>query len=755
MKEMKKIRAIAHKILALGGFHAYIFTAGPTSPLLIVTLILMTTVLFIKFVYKKSYMFLMFPLASGLLFLPMRLFYWDKTDYVNRINNLLLISLLVILFLIIKEFKLLKKFLFFFNRLSLKKRSLYIFIVVEILFILSAFVITEKGVTMSGDEPHYLAVSQSIAQDGDLNVFNQYAREKYREFIDVHLTHHARVGKGFKRWFSYGHLPGLSVTLAPFFTVKISHPLLYFLIRAFLGIFGALLAVLIYRMSLKLWKHRNLSIFITAAFTFTAPVFFHSIHVFPELQAALLILAALHLLLFAEKQTNRTVLTAGFLLAITVFWGIKYSIFIFLFSAGFFFYFIFKKKEPKKAVLLVLFPILFQLLFFYYLYFAHGNFDPMSIYNGVMTDAQNIEYNANMQKIPLQKRVETMLGIFFDQRDGLMLYNPFYLFFFPGLILALRKFKTYLPHLLIAAVGFGFILFMGYSTVRAGYCPQGRYLVPAAWALMLFAVIYRNETHNRFFKQLFYYVPLYSITVTVYQAIHPFTLYQDATHTYLNRPGLMFQQWGNLHFNIPDLLPSFVKVPGNFTYAPNIVFLVLAAIFILVSLKKMRHRSLKMGPPVLFAFLFLLTALFPRVPTYNPILVTKGDGIPFKIYGESPYPTRTAERKFPLAGIQNKSFTISTLEPAPSFFLAFENNETHTFHFSVSNFNRHVKEPDALPGKTQRIEIENPRYKKFGNRYFYRFHIQARPPIPANASLFVQFAAARHPLRNPQPAANF
>ncbi len=363
----------------------------------------------------------------------------------------------------------------------------------------------------------------------------------------------------------------------------------------------------------------------------------------------------------------------------------------------------------------------------------------MSIYNGVMTDAQKIEYEANMQKIPLQKRVETLLGIFFDQRDGLILYNPFYLFFFPGLIIAFRKFKTYLPHLLIASAGFGFILFMGYSTVRAGYCPQGRYLVPAAWALMLFAVIYRNETHNRFFKQLFYYVPLYSMGVTLYQVLYPFTLYQDATHTNLNRPGLMFQQWSNIHFNIPDFLPSFVKVPGNFKYAPNIVFLILVVVFILVSLKKMRHRRLSGGVPVLFVLFFLLTALFPRVPTYNPILVTKGDGIPCKIYGESPYPTRTPERKFPLAGIQEKSFTVSTLGPVPYFILEFENNETHTFHFTLSNFDRQLKEVDAFPGKTQRIEIANPRYKKTGPHYFYRFHIRVKPAPTGDTSLFVQF----------------
>jgi hypothetical protein len=737
-----KLKSIAHKILALGGFHAFLFTAG-TGPLLITTLVIMTAVLFAKLVYKKSCMHLLFPLASGLLFLPMKLFYWDKADYVNRINNLLLISLLLIGYMAVKEFKLLPRFIRSFTRLSLKKQCVYIFIFVEILFILSSFIITEKGVQPGGDEPHYLVVSHSIARDFDLNVFNQYARDEYREFMDVPLAHHARVGKGFKRWFSYGHLPGLSVTLTPFFIFKIPHPLLYFLIRSYLGLFGAMLAVLVYRISLKLWKHRPLSIFVTAVFAFTTPVFFHSIHIFAELQAALLIISSLYLLLFAEKKTGLTVLIAGLLLSVTVFWGMKYTIFILLLSGGFFFYFIFKKREWKNAFLMVLFPVLLQVLFFYYLYNAYGNFDPMSIYNGVMTDTQKVAYNANMEKIPLQKRVETLLGIFFDQRDGLIPYNPFYLFFFPGLIIAFQKFKTYLPHLLIAAAGFGFVFFMGYSTVRAGYCPQARYLVPAIWALMLFAVIYRNETRNRLFKQFFYTIPLYSLFVTVYQVFYPFTLYQDATHTSLIRPGLMFQQWSNAYLNIPGFLPSFVKVPGNFQYVPNILFLVLILVFVIFSLLKIPRLKLNWIPPVLFGLLFLLTALFPRVPRYNPILLTRGDTSPCKIYGENPFPTRAEERKFPLVGTSNKSFTVSTLEPASAFVFEFENNGSKPFDFYISNFDRELKELKSPAGKTEKITVQSPRYKKFKNAYFYRFHIRVSPVSRISDSLFIQLYSNR------------
>lgn len=748
---MIKIKRIAiHKILLLGGFHAFILTLGVLHPLSLITCALMTASLLTKFILKKNYLLLLLPLASGLLIFPMKLFYWDRADLMDRIENLLIMALLASLFMVIQRFKLVKKFTVFFNRLPLKKRLIYIFVFAEILFILASYVIVDKGVVLGGDEPHYLVISHSIARDMDLNVFNQYARDQYREFIDTRLTHHARVGKGFKKWYSYGHLPGLPLTTAPFFIGKVSpHPLLYFLIRAYLGLFGALTAILFYLFALRLWKHKTLALFITAVTTFTVPIFFFSIHVFAEIQAALLVLAALYLLLFAEKQTNFKILLAGFLLSISVFWGLKYNIFIYLFAAGFFVYFFFFKKERKKAFLLVLFPVFFQAVFFYYLYFAYGNFDLMSIYNGIMTEAQKLEYERNMQHIPMMKRLETLLGIFFDQRDGLLLYSPLYFFFFPGLILAFKKFKTYLPHLLVSAAGFGYILFMGYSTVRAGYCPQARYLAPAAWVLMLFAVIYRNETKNVLFKKLFYYIPIYSVAVMVYQVLNPFTLYQSATHTNLNRPGLMFQEWSSLHLNLPDILPSFVKVPGNFVYLPNVIFLVLMVVLIGLSLKKMKGRKLTFLPPVLFGVIFIFAALFPRVPVYNPILQTKGDAGPCKIYGESRYPTKTAERKFPLMGKREFMFTLSTVKAAPSLVLELENNEATSYEVTVSSFDREIKKETVPASGMHRIVIEKPKYKKFGSNCFYRVHLKLSDSAPTKPSLYFQVYPARSQDRRP------
>lgn len=733
-------------ILVLAGTGSFVFHSPGVFSILTAVAVAVVLLAGLRYkTYKKKLWLLLLPFASGLMCFMMKLpaFYWDGPDFRERVDILLGFSLIVSLGLAVRRFRLMKKFYFFFNRLPLKKRLVLIFVVAELAFIAASVVMIDKGVKWGGDEPHYLVISHSLARDMDLNVFNQYARDEYREFVDVRLQHHARVGKGYKVWYSYGHLPGLSATLAPFFTVKTSLPLLYYLVRAYLGLFGAALAVLAYLFALRLWQNKTLAVFITGVFTFTAPVFFNSIHVFAELQAAFFILLSLYLVLYARKKSGGRFLLAGFFLGMTVFWGLKYAIFIFFFSAGFFFYYIIKKKEPAKAILFVVFPVLFMMLFLGYLYMAYGSIHPMNIYNGIMTPEQQEQYRLNMKSIPLQKRVETLLGILFDQRDGLFLYAPFYLLAFPGVILALKRFREYWPQILISGTAVLYILFLGYSTVRAGYCPQARYLAPVAWMFMLFSIIYYKETKNKTLKKIALYLPLYSFGVVLYQVFSPFTLYQSATHINLNRPALMFQEWSNIHIDFSSVLPSFIKVPGNFSYWPNIVFFVLLGAFIIWALQKTRARGtgVYLGGAAIWgtaAFLVAASAavLFPRIPVYNLIDLSKDGAIPCKIYGESRYPTRAKERTFEWKRGTNYSFTVSTLKQAPVFVMEWENKDTKPYNISIGQFDKKLKTIAVQPGGVERIRVRNPFFKRFRGSCFYRFHFGLDQSPPRKPSLF-------------------
>jgi len=625
-----------YMLLIVAGYLSFIFNSKNYLIFKNPFPLILSVLLFIYAVFQQKsknndFILNLFPFTSGILSFVMRIFYMDKFDYADRLNSLILLSLVFSIIIIMINEKLHIKLLNSFNNYSLKKRLVLIFVITELFFIISSFLLIKGGVLLLGDEPHYLAISHSIAKDGDINVFNQYARNEYRYFIDYRLRSHAKEGKGFKKWYSI-HLPGLSFTLAPFMLFKMPFKLLYFLLRIFMGLFGSGVAVLIYLFLIRLVKNNKLPLFLTAVFMLTTPVFFMSIHIFAEIQALFLILLSLYLAIFYEKKSGKLkLILSGLFMALSIFWGLKYLLFLAMYLLGFGIYFL-KEKRFKDIILISVFPFFSVILFAYYLYYAYGSISPTAIYTGIISAKQKAELIRDTKMISLSARVETLLDYFFDQRDGLILYNPFYLFFFPGLILALKRYKKYFMYILISIPAFVYLLYHGYSTIRAGYCPQARYLTPIAWVFLIFSAVYYIESKNTFFKKLFLLLPIYSIFITVYQVFNPFTLYQQTTHDSLIRQGLLFQKFGNLYFDISKLLPSFAKIDGNFRYLPNLIFFVFTILFIYFALRKSIKVNEKFLSLFLFVGIFTVISLFPKVNFDSSVYVKNDTKIPYKYY---------------------------------------------------------------------------------------------------------------------------
>lgn len=732
-------------LLTLAGFVSFFIFAGALTPWL-----LLPAAFFALASLKRlppALAFLdgscFFPFASGLLLWPMRLFYWDRFDFAGRIHNLMLLAAIFSAWLIFRRQRVRQRLSCRFNALALKKRLWTIFIIAALLFMTAAALITNKGVTLVGDEPHYLAISQSLARDNDLNVFNQYFRDGYREFLRVDkLAAHGTWGKGYKKIYSY-HLPGISLTVVPFFFLKLSPPLLYYLLRAFLGLFGALLAVLVYLFCLRLWRSRQLALFATMAFSLSAPVFFYSFHLFPEVQAMLLVLSALYLLLFKMNGKDSRALWAGLLLGSTIFWGVKYALFIYPICLGFFIYWLWRKKF-RPALLLIVFPMLFQALFFTYLYSAYGNFSPNSVYYGMLTpEGTRALFETILSKITLTMRWETLLDYFFDQRDGLLLYSPFYFFAFPGLLLALKNFRRYRLHLLIALPAVLFIFNHAFSTIRPGYCPQGRYLTPVVWALLLFVLVYYRESRNAVFKRILLALPLYSFFVVASQTVQPMTLYQPTTHDILVRPGLLFSSWSNVFFNLPRLLPSYIKT-DNSAYLPNFVFLALFLLLISLSLVPLKRRSFRIAPLIVFLAVFALSSLFPRPDLADPQRLTDDLGHPGLIYFSPRPAARTDEQSWVFTGFGRQSILLESRRPLKSIALRPENrSNAGTLQLSVAVFDSETHRRQLPATGDDRIKLLQPPYKKIKNRYFYQLHMQAKVSAAAAAPNWLLRIACR------------
>jgi hypothetical protein len=716
--------ALAGELLTLAGLISFPAFLGP-RPFCLLPLALFVLALLLRRrgwrVPGRGRFFL--PFAAGLLIWPMRLFYWDRGDFQARVQNLLLLASLFALYFLARAGRWPRRFLRHFNSRPLRSRLLAIIMAAEALFILAAAVLTWRGVALAGDEPHYLAISQSIARDRDLNVFNQYFRDGYKEFLDVDkLPAHGTWGMGYKKIYSY-HLPGISLTLAPFFFFRLHPPLLYFLLRAFLGVFGALLAALVYLFCLRLWRSRSLAFFATFVFTLSAPVFFYSIHVFPEVQAMLLILSALYLLFFKAGEKSGLSLWAGLLLGAAIFWGVKYALFIYPVALGFFAYWSWKKKF-RPALLLLVFPLFFQALFFYYLYHSYGNLSPNSVYYGMLTPEGAKELvETILSRITLNMRWETLLDYFFDQRDGLLLYNPFYLFAFPGLLLALRHFKRYRLQLLVALPALLFVLNHAFSTIRPGYCPQGRYLTPVAWALLLFALIYYRESRNRFLKNVLLALPLYSIFVSAYQAWHPMTLYQPTTHDTLVRPGLIFANWSNIYCGLPGLLPSYIKT-DNSGYLPNHVILALFLLFLALALRRSGRRGLRLSPLVLFLAVFSLSSLFPRPDLSDPQPFTDERGRPVFAYFSPRPAARVADQAWIFCGPGDRGILLESRLPFKNIRLQLENRSPQAaLRLEISAFDQGLARRELPAGGAAQVDLQPP-YKKLKGRFFYQLHLR-------------------------------
>jgi hypothetical protein len=122
----------------------------------------------------------------------------------------------------------------------------------------------------------------------------------------------------------------------------------------------------------------------------------------------------------------------------------------------------------------------------------------------------------------------------------------------------------------------------------------------------------------------------------------PRALYQPTTEGETERAGLLFRELSNLHFSLPKLLPSYLKIEDSF-WKPNLVWIVIAVLFIVAYIFTKKHTF----PPKYTHFLsitmiglgvfYLWFVFYPRIVIIYPQHVTyaRGEKITFYAYSRS------------------------------------------------------------------------------------------------------------------------
>ena len=184
--------------------------------------------------------------------------------------------------------------------------------------------VIRRAINLTGDEPHYLVVTQSLVYDQDLDVANQYALGQSQLFRrdDLSPLGHARDYHGDGRLF---HLrpPGQSVLLLPAYAAgelaadRFGRQVMtgYVAMLAFLVGLSSLLWVMLYQAARRAGATPVASLIALLAIGGVLPVLPYGTQIYPEFSAALAIVIALHAMTWAT-YSGRSGIAAAAIMAL-------------------------------------------------------------------------------------------------------------------------------------------------------------------------------------------------------------------------------------------------------------------------------------------------------------------------------------------------------------------------------------------------------------------------------------------------------
>jgi hypothetical protein len=326
-----------------------------------------------------------------------------------------------------------------------------------------------------GDEPHYLIIVESLLRDGDLKIENNHQRRDYLSYFFGNLNpDFFERGKNGEIYSI--HAPGVPALVLPAYAIGGRTAAVLFV--AFMA---ALAALAVFDLADQL-AGRSAAVITWAACCFGVPFVPYAWLIFPEIPAALIVAWAA---LWLWQPTDRPVSTwvwRGVTLGVLPWLHTKFVVFLAMFAAPLAIRLI---RQPRDLAAFLAPMAVSGLAWFYFFYAVYGTIDPTKPYGAY---ANLYVRNAH---IP-----HGLIGIFFDQKFGLLFYSPIYLAAVAGAWLMLRRRETRFLGAFLIVVVVSFIT----STARlymfwGGSSAPARFLVPIVPCLAPFvAVAVRHAT---------------------------------------------------------------------------------------------------------------------------------------------------------------------------------------------------------------------------------------------------------------------
>jgi hypothetical protein len=519
-----------------------------------------------------------------------------------------------------------------FSSLSLRRRLIFLFLGSFLIYQAAALTLVFHGASFSGDEPYYLLSSHSLLKEGDINVADNYARQDYFYFYSkkdnprLRLGIYGRYGRQGQDSIYPINLPGISVLMLPFYWLSqfFSGRWLTFILKTSLSPWAALLGLQLYLYAREVWGKERLALGLWALFSFSSPVLFYAVHLYPEVPVALFCFYIFRKVTGPPPLSVFQLAVLGLLLGLFPWFGLKFNFFFWPLLGIFVYFLVARHRIRFRAGVFIAPAVISMALFYVFIHSLYGTFSPIAVYEGVLTPERTEAFKQTLLAIPLRARVDAFLDYFLDQRDGLLLYSPAYFFAFLGLVEIWRRRKRDFWCFLL--IGLPFLANYALFTHRQGASPQGRVLTPLTWIGAIAIGHFLIHNRRKIFSFFFGIAVAAGLAAASLLLDHPSFLYQPTTHEFTSRPGELFVHLSNLHFFLPPLLPSFIKV-DNSRYWPNYIWLAGLVAFILAYALSRLERPLGRAVPavVIYSALtaaFFLWVLFPRTVLF-PVKTVK------------------------------------------------------------------------------------------------------------------------------------
>lgn len=307
-----------------------------------------------------------------------------------------------------------------------------------------------SGLRVSGDEPHYLIMAQSLIREGDLDLRDNYAREDWRAYTPGPVAPHYGAPRSDGRPYP-AHSPGLPVLLAPAYALG-GRPAVVVLLAALSGI----LALEVRRLALASGASET-GAWWGCALVLGPPALFFGFQVYTELPSALAVVFALRVL-SGSPGPGAAALAAG---AVS---GLPWLHVKMIPAAAVFGVMALLRLRGPARTAFVAVALAAAAAFCGYYQFVFARPTPLALYGGVPRDLEGDPWRA-------------ILGLLLDRSFGLLPHAPLYLLALGSLTWLWRSpgtpsgFHAALAVTIVAPV-------LGWRMWWGGQCPPARFLVP-------------------------------------------------------------------------------------------------------------------------------------------------------------------------------------------------------------------------------------------------------------------------------------